>query len=301
MRPDRLVVYTTIYPGAEPYLTDWYASVHAQTDQRFDLCIGLDLLTSSDVARAIGTVPDAQWVGPIQGATPARIRSDAMALLVEQYPAVVFVDSDDVLLPSRVAAARRMLERADVAGCALDMMDAEGRALGIRFKPPVGADSAALLPRCNVFGLSNTAYRSATLRRCLPVPDECVLVDWLLATRAWSNGASFAFDATPHMRYRQYPSNVAPMLQPFDDQQVMTATARVLDHYRCLLDMSWDLPRGQRAALEGERRRVVGFEAAMRQDARRLTEYVTHLNRLPPVHVWWWQVANPELEQVWTS
>lgn len=301
MRPDHLAVYTTIYPGVEPYLADWYASVQAQTDQRFDLCIGLDLLTPAEVARAIGSMPDARWVGPVADATPARARSDAMALLVEQYPAVVFVDSDDVLLPSRVAAARRMLAHADVAGCALDVMDADGRALGIRFRPPIGADSAALLPRCNVFGLSNTAYRSTVLRRCLPVPDECVLVDWLLATRAWSHGASFAFDATPRMRYRQHPSNVAPMLQPFDDQQVMTATARVLGHYRCLLDASWELPHGQRATLEGECRRVAGFDAAMRQDSRRLAAYVTRLNRLPPTHVWWWQVANPELEQVWTS
>ena len=194
-----------------------------------------------------------------------------------------------------------MLDGADVCGCALDIMDPGGRAVGVVFPAPPGADPAALLPRYNAFGLSNTAYRSDTLHRCLPIPDECELVDWLLATRAWSTGARLAFDDTPRMRYRQYPANVAPVLQPFSEGQVVAATARVLAHYRCVLDGGWPVPDGSRRALErsgrGSPRSTAppaGAPACWRRTSRRSTQ-------LPPVVIWWWLVAHPELEAVWSS
>ena len=46
-----LAVYTTIYPGVEPYLGDWYRSLCQQTDQEFQLWIGLDHLESESVRR----------------------------------------------------------------------------------------------------------------------------------------------------------------------------------------------------------------------------------------------------------
>ena len=42
MSAERLALYTTIYPGVEPYLADWIHSVDAQTDRAFDLWVGLD-------------------------------------------------------------------------------------------------------------------------------------------------------------------------------------------------------------------------------------------------------------------
>ncbi len=35
----KLAVYTTIYPGVEPYLPDWCRSLLGQTDQSSDLWI----------------------------------------------------------------------------------------------------------------------------------------------------------------------------------------------------------------------------------------------------------------------
>ena len=33
----------------------------------------------------------------------------------------------------------------------------------------------------------------------------------------------------------------------------------------------------------------------------RLASYVRALNSLPPRYIWWWSVANPELEDLWKS
>lgn len=298
MPADRLALYTTVYPGVEPYLADWFRSVDAQTDREFDLWVGLDTLSPDDVAAACGRRCAAEWV-ETTGATPAEIRSRALAQLVDRYPAVVLVDSDDLLHPSRVSAARQMLRDADVGACSVEFLDAGGRALGVVLTPPAGTDAAELLPRCNVFGFSNSAYRCSTLRQCLPFPADCALVDWLLATRAWAAGAIFAFDPTPRMGYRQHPAGMAPALPPFDEAQVCTATARVLAHYEGLLDRDWPLPATHRHALEAERARVASFDAGIRRRPGILPEYVDALNRLRPVRVWWWLVANPKLEAVW--
>ncbi len=38
----KVALCTTIYPGVEAYLPDWYRSVRAQTDRDFQLWVGLD-------------------------------------------------------------------------------------------------------------------------------------------------------------------------------------------------------------------------------------------------------------------
>ena len=70
MCAERLALYTTIYPGVEPYLAEWFRTVDAQTDREFDLWIGLDTLSPADVAAACGRPCTADWVRALD-ATPA--------------------------------------------------------------------------------------------------------------------------------------------------------------------------------------------------------------------------------------
>jgi hypothetical protein len=299
--PERLALYTTIYPGAEPFLAEWYQSVLAQTDRDFDVWIGVDSLEANDVMTCLGAPPDAVRLVTTKGETPAGVRQCAVEHLVGEYPAVVFVDCDDLLYPSRVAAAREALRRHDVVGCALRIVDEQGRDLGLTFGPPVGENFDTLLPRCNVFGLSNTTYQSDVLRHCLPLPEGCELVDWLLVTRAWSAGSRLHFDNVPRMAYRQYSANVARVLLPFSSPQVMRATERVLGHYACVLRSGGELPYANRRALETAHARVELFHRAVTGSAATLESYIEALNRSVPQYVWWWSVAHPELEEIWNN
>ena len=293
-------MYTTVYPGVEPFLADWHRSVARQTDGDFDLWIGLDLLEPDAVRRAVGGAVDAHWVPGDPGDRPAQVRSRAIAAMVRRYPAVVFVDSDDVLHPTRVAAARAALADADVAACALAIGDAAARDLGLRFGPAVG-DGRDMIVRCNVFGLSNTAYRAPVLRNCLPVQDGCVLYDWLLATRAWAAGASMAFDRVPRMTYRQHGANIAGVLPPFSAAYVARACALVLAHYEFALDPGWPMDRARRDELAGAQARARRFRAGALSSPARLERYVDALNALEPEYVWWWPVAHPDLEELWSN
>jgi hypothetical protein len=135
----------------------------------------------------------------------------------------------------------------------------------------------------------------------LPLPPDCRLADWLLATRAWALGAKLYFDHTPHMAYRQYAANIAPVLPPFNETQVLQSTEKVLNHYRCLLDSDWELPPPYRHELLRARNCVEIFHQAITRSNDTLREYVQALNHLEPQYIWWWSVANQDLEKLWRS
>jgi hypothetical protein len=217
-----------------------------------------------------------------------------------KYDAVLFADSDDELLPSRVAAAREGLHRYELIGCALDVIDEQGKPLGVQFGPPSAAvDWTALLPRNNILGLSNTAYRCDLLARSLPFATDCQLADWYLATRAWASGARLGFDPEPRMRYRQYRDNTARVLPPFTGEGVLEATGRVLRHYELMLRPEAAVDDPWRGHIEAASADARLFAQVMRASRPALQRYVEALNRLPPRYVWWWAVANLELANLW--
>jgi hypothetical protein len=302
MAAERLAIYTSVYPGVVAYLPAWGRSVAAQSDQNFDLWFGVDQLERASVQQALaGSLPThcpIFWVMAEPGATPAQVRQQAIERIASAYTSVVFVDSDDILFPERVAAARRQLAQYDAVACALRIIDEQGTDLDLVFAPDPADDICMLMPQYNSFGLSNTVYRCELLRRCLPLTPTNPLVDWALATRAWALGARLAFDHQPLMAYRQYEHNIARVLVPFTGQQIVHATERVCHHYASEL-AGWGYPPRPRAALLAAQARLEQFARFINAAESNLEQYVAALNRLSPKYVWWWALAHPELEELW--
>jgi hypothetical protein len=294
----RCALYTTVYPGMESYFADWARSVDGQTDPGFDLWIGVDQLSTAAIDKAAQRHLSAEFVFAEHGDTPAIVRSRAMEKMVSRYDAVIFVDSDDVLAPKRVEEAKRYLLKYDVAGTALELIDQKGALLGITFSPPV-SDYTSILFRWNPFGLSNTAYRTEILRKCLPIPADCVAVDWLLATRASLMGARLGFDPTPRMYYRQHPDNTARLLPPFTPGGVLNSTRIVLQHQRCLIGMNCVFDDNRKELLDNANSYVTRFFQSVSRNPGTLDRYVAALNILSLKPLWWTCVAHPDLEEIW--
>lgn len=298
MKP--VVVATTVYPGVESFLASWWRSVRDQSDREFSLLIGLDGLSPAQAMDAMGGDPDATWVPAAPGASIAQVRQQAWEALEPDVRAVVLVDADDVLEPTRVAAARAALARADLNACALTLVDADGVSLGRTFPRPPADDPAGVLPRHNVFGLSNSAYRAETLRAALPLPAASVAVDWYLATRTWLQGARISFDATPHMRYRQHDRNLTQIDGPFTPARVLADTRLVRRHLALVLDDVRPADRPDRLArVRSLSEDVELFYHEVASDPGELTLYVDKLDQLPTPAVWWWCVACPALAHLW--
>lgn len=295
MSRQRLALYTTVYPQMRPYFADWYASLKAQTDRDVDVWIGLDRMTERDVLEMAGEPFAFTPVPDEPGLSVAGLRQKAFAQIAERYFGVIFTDADDWMLPERVAAARADLAAWDASACAMRVVSTDGRDLEQTFTKAPGTTLEDNLLERNVFGLSNTAYRCALLRRLLPIPPGIVLVDWLLATRAWALGARLRFNPAVLMAYRQYEHNTARVLSPFTPEQVLQGTQLALDHYALMLDGETALPEARRASLEAARGRAARFQRVMLAQPQRLEEYIHALNTLPAHHVWWSFVAHPHL------
>lgn len=287
-----LALYTTIHPGTRPFLKDWYASVVAQTDTDVDLWIGLDGMTVSDVENILGVRPDAEWVRAHDGDTPAQVRSRAWKALIPHADAVVMVDADDVLLPERIARSRAAAAHADLSGCALALVDQSGHELGVTMPPAGCADPESVLPLYNLFGLTNSTYRTELLERLLPLPSSAVLVDWYLATKAWLGGATLAFDPRPAVQYRQHPDSTLALYPPFRSTSLRKTALAVRDHFQAVVDLPGpDLKRArvQAAASHAER-----FAQCATSHPRWLATYTALLNDNPPSALWWSVVAHPD-------
>lgn len=295
-----LALYTTIYPGVEAYLQDWYRSVQYPTDKDFQLWIGLDTMRVECAIEAMGGDPKATWVPAAPGDMPAQIRQRALERIIETCDGVVLVDSDGLLHPSRVAAACEALRTSDLAGCALGLVDRQGERLGLTLGLPPMTGPESVFPRNNVFGLSNSAFRSDLLRKCLPIPATAELVDWFLATKAWLYGARLSFDDIVRMDYRQHGENMARVRPPFSGHQITRDTQRVLHHFQIVrASFTSGVMAGRLAELEGVATDVELFFGDIVLRPTRLESYAQALNDLEPAPLWWSCVAHPSLQQMW--
>lgn len=297
-----LAVGTAFYPGVEPFLQAWYQSIQHQTDQNFQLWIALDALDVRTAIDAMGGNPVATWILVPSGDTPAQVRQRLLERLVETCDGIVLVDSDDVLHPNRVAAARSALQRSDLVGCTLRLVDVQGRDSGLTLGLPKNVGPDEILPRHNVYGLSNTAWRADLMSQCLPIPETVEIVDWFLATKAWLCGAKLSFDADIGMDYRQHGSNMAQVRAPFTREQVVRDTERVLQHYRLVRAFQ---PRGAIPArtvqIDEVMHDVERFRSVVLGNENLLVQYLEALNALDPAPLWWSSVAHPSLRHFWTQ
>jgi hypothetical protein len=301
LRGNKLGLYTTIYPAVLKYLPEWYRSVQSQTDTDFELWIGLDSLERSDVETAVRASLNVHWIDAAKNTTPALVRGLALGQMTVANLDVVLVDSDDVLHPGRVASARQALRHSDLAGCALEIIDESGQALGSRFSLDPALKPAQILPRNNVFGFSNSSYRCELLERCLPVPRDAVLVDWYLATRAWLFGAELSFDHNLRMKYRQYDANTARVRLPFWPEQILSDSMLVRKHFQHVLasgNQDQFLP-GRWTELLRVVRDIEQFDRYIHQSPANLNAYLDSLNRAVRQPIWWTSVAYSPLAHMW--
>lgn len=294
----RLAAFTTIYPDALPFLTQWGHSVEAQTLNNFDLWVALDGVEEDLVREQHHALHRSNFVHAPSGSSPVGIRNYALAEVLQHCDAVALVDSDDILLPHRMEAAATAARANDLTACSMELASIQGNSLGLQFDPFGQGES---ISRVNVFGFSNTTWSSTCLQECLPASADCRLMDWQLAVKAHLMGASVGFDSAPHMLYRQHTGNIAPVCPPFTAGQVMTATELVVTHHEILdrdvLSAYGHLDHVYRDA----RRDALLFSQVMLTYPGRLKAYLSALNALPFIGAWWSCVANPSLEHLWKS
>lgn len=297
-----VAVYSVIHPGSMRFLPHFWQSLEPQITGGFAVCLTLDSVEAKEVTAVTGQRDDLRLMEASMATSsdrsPAAIRQRALETLVTEFSGIIFVDSDDVLLPGRLGAARTALLTHDVHACALVISDESGASIDVA---PFTLDSdelielreGTLLARMNAFGFGNSAYRSEVLKDCLEMPTNTVLMDWLVASRAYLLGANFTFDPVPRMKYRQYGSNTASVLAPFSPERVLRDARRVVDHYGLLLDNPYGSVRSA-VPFQEARDRMTSFLEWLevqggRGEYKNLLEYTNRLNTQSKQTYLWWQ------------
>lgn len=292
----RVAVYTVLYPASLRYFEEFWRSLAPQLEEGFDAIVSLDAVTEDEVRALVGADAAVRFLPAEPGSTPAEIRSTALAHLTGSYDGIVLVDTDDVLLPGRLSGAAAALESVEVHACAMRVVDETLEPIDdVVFAPtPVQVEAlphdAELLARVNVFGFGNGAYRSDALARSLPVPQDTLMVDWLVASRAYLAGSTFGFDLAPRVLYRQYGRNSAGVLPPFEAWRVKRDALRVADHHEKLLREGRETVR-EVAPFERARSLSEGFLRWLDGEGRAAAyaERLTHVKRRS--WLWWEHVA----------
>ena len=285
----RTALVTVFYPEALQYVSKWKTSVQKQDAQNFDLVIGLNGLSAEDVDIS-DISANVQFVDGSHGMS---LRRTLFQGLADTYDAAVLVDADDILLPRRVRVACDALREADVYGCAMHIVDEQLTPLDMVFpveKPPI--------THGNVWGCSNTAYRTEVLCEAARFPDTCVLADWYMATLATSAGAQFVFDANPAMQYRVRSGAPTNPSEPYTPSVLRQATNLVEDHLKLVSnDPSVNLELHEQ--LQQRLSEVVAFRQAIQSDDI-VRSYLQVLQTIvPSQRVWWECVAHTMLKDLW--
>lgn len=294
---DKLALYATVYPGVEKYLNTWYDSVRNQTDQNFDIWIGLDVLSSNALPGDFKNNYRIKYVS-LENSTPVTVRQKAIEQMTDRYSAVVFLDADDFITRDRITRVREHLEKFDVYGCAMRIVDESDRETGKVFNY-VPNDYENLILRTNIFGFSNTAYRSNILKSCLPIPEKARHLDWFIVTRAVLNGASVTFDKHPQVYYRRYGENNSSILPPFQKENIIFAAGEIINHYGLILTHTKNISVEMKRRFEDYNQNTREFLDVFRNSPTVQKQYIEELNKTEEPYPWWDIVAKPELEGIW--
>lgn len=291
----KLALYSTIYPGVEPFLNGWVASVKNQTDADIDIFIGVDGFTPEDIRGLLGNVLPATFLYAEPSSTPVGLRRACLEKFISDYDGIVFVDSDDILEASRVAFARAYLSMYDVVGSTMSLVNSNGDDLGIYFGRRLSGFNDADVLLHNIFGLSNTAYRTAVIKDCLDFPQSCELLDWYFITKAWCLDAAIYFDAVSRMKYRRYNDNSVNLCPPFSIKTLINSSRRVLNHLNDFLSTKGLYNQKKINRLVDRKREVELFLSFLLSDAEFRKKYLEKINEPSKELYWWSYVANKKV------
>lgn len=296
------VLCTSIHSGSINYLNEWWISVLNQTKLDFDIVLSVDGIDFDLDKLLLGHEQfNIKLFCFNEDKTIGEIRNTLIEYCSENYDKVIFVDTDDILANNRVATSLDSLDQFDFTFCKAYLIDEESNVL-----PWVLKRSSSIKDICefNSFGLSNSNYKSFVLREILPIPKDCKIVDWFIATLAFLFRYKSGYVSETFMKYRIYEENVTKVIPPFSQNDINIKTNYVLNHYDFIMDAinksSNKIHKNDIEIFKYRNKSVQEFHFTFSNDVEYAKNYVNSLNKyLLENNIdkisWWNVVANTEI------
>ena len=228
-------VFSVVYPGVEPYFSEFLSTLSKQTDRNFTLFLINDGLPNIE-----GFLKRADLDVKVKdaGGSPATLRKMGIKWVMESgAKVIIFADADDYFAENRVKVSRDILVKYDLVFTEL-VLTGKGITdstpmLETRFSDGEIV-SCKHIRTANCMGLSNTALRVNSIPSYFDqIPENIITFDWALFALYLHAGASGVFTKKTVTYYRQHGNNLASP-HSFTEKQILRGVQVKRDHYQML-------------------------------------------------------------------
>ena len=236
---NKVAFLSTVYPGADTYLDDFFKSLVTQDYKHFDVIIlndGLDNFEKYSSLYKTLNIHEIKYTD-----TPAKIREKGLKYTIEnKYDVIIFGDCDDYFKNNRLSESIRCLEAYDVVVNDFDLLSNDNKIITPNYLSNRLNDNQEILLDYvldkNCFGLSNTAINAKFLRS-ICFDSNLIAVDWYLFSFLLLRGIRAVFTNNTGTYYRQYEGN-AIGISSLDDSKILKGIEAKLIHYREMAKLS---------------------------------------------------------------
>jgi len=228
----KFAILSVIFPEIKVFFPEFAQSLRNQSDQDFHLIIVNDGCSLSDF-----DLTGLNYTILPNRTSIAKNREILIHEAIEQkYEWIIFADADDWFETNRVEVIRSLIADFDVI--ANEIVPFSGIHYSTtKFEKELGKfcsiDLNFILDK-NLFGLSNTAFRTDFLKN-INIPSEIIAVDWYLATKAMQAGARSCFTAETKTYYRQWENNIIG-IDKISDKEIKTGIKVKYLHFKYLAE-----------------------------------------------------------------
>lgn len=232
----KTAVLTTVYKGVEDYFKAFVESLKAQTYKDFKLIVLNDGMTDLD-RFLLNSGLYYHVINIDSNCSPTQVREKGIRLCIDNnFEALIFADSDDVLHCTRVQRCLDLLADNDIALSNMALIDEAGSILGEHFFNELNQKNIGFshIIDSNYFGLTNTAVKAHILDKVLPIPEDIIAVDWWIFSVLSYWSSRIAFIPEDLIYYRQHAANLIGAGKLLDINRIKRGVEVKLRHYNRL-------------------------------------------------------------------
>lgn len=276
MKKSSTAFLTTVFPSCENYLDEFLESLASQTDLDFDLIIindGFKNLTN--FTKRFTTL---NTIEVISNNSPIQNRIIGLNYVLENnYQQLIFGDSDDYFAENRVAISKEYLSKNDIVVNDLTLFSQQEKTPKI-FKNITFSKED--LVKKNMFGLSNTAIRTAILKDVNLNPQTKIIAyDWYMFSLLVFKGFTFKFTAKTISFYRQYHLNTLGISHELDKKNLQNLLLAKKLHLKELKKHYSEIDKSEYSLIfENELKIHLELEAFLEQDKQKIA-YLLLVNK----------------------
>lgn len=207
---NKTLVGMVVFPEISTFLESLIYSLHKQTDKEFTLLIiedGLSIKKSDFYGLNFKIIS-------VKNKKPIAIREMIIKYALDnQFDNLIFVDCDDILSIDRIKILKKGLIYYDIVCHDLSIIDYHGNCISNSFfkinKMANMEIKICDLLKKNYIGLGNSGFKVNFLKHAIPIPDDCIAVDWWIGLNVLFNKGNAILLKDKLSQYRQYDGNTA--------------------------------------------------------------------------------------------